>query len=421
MSRSRLAFFAIIGLAVLVVIVAGIVVPVINQGQISATQTGTYQSATSTVNALRANVTTLKVVYGTEKDEWFKPAVQQFMAQNPDVNVILDGEGSMDVYQALSHLTPTSTSIDKLSSARDNDIPTVWSPASMIQVNLLNGTNQMNSDHLATNCKSLVLSPLVFFAWQDRADAFSKKYPDGVNFGNLYDAFNPKGTIKGTWGTLGGNPNWGLIKLGHTDPRKSNSGIMMLVAMANNMYKTTKAVTGAQVSDAAFQDYVNVIESGINPPLISSTGTFADDVIAKGPAAYDVVVVYEALGIENFDRAQGRQQQSLHVFYTPFNLYSDHPFCTIDHPAITQKQRDAAQKLQDFLLSQDIQRLALKYGFRPADTSIAIFSSDPSNPSPFDKYKSNGISSDIGQLIAIPDGPTINNLLAVWSRNTPNQ
>ncbi|HLY26630.1 MAG TPA: extracellular solute-binding protein, partial [Aggregatilineales bacterium] len=376
-------------------------------------------SVAATANFIKTNITTLKIVYGTEKEEWFRDAITRFQQQNPSINIVMDGEGSMDAYQALSQMAPDSTSIARLTNARDNDIPAVWSPASTIQVNLLNDVNQMNNKQLAADCKSLVLSPLVIMVWDDRAQALTDKYgPDGVTFDNLVDALDPAGKIKGTWGNLGGSAqaSWGLIKIGHTDPRKSNSGVMMLVALANNKFKQIKAVTGDQVSSADFASTLGILESGLGQAPANSTGTFINDVIAKGPAAYDVVIAYEALGIANYANAKGRQQQGLHFYYPQYNLYSDHPFCIIDHPSISDKQRAAAQQLQDFLLTTDIQRLALKYGFRPADTSIPIFSTDPATQTDFDRLKSAGVSPNIGQLVNIPDGPTINNLLAVWQR-----
>ncbi len=411
MSRSTVVFVAIIVVALVIGIGFSVVKPMLDQ----RTQ---QQSTTATADFVKNNITTLKIVYGTEKEAWFRDAISRFQQQNPGIDIVLDGEGSMDSYQALSQLTPDSSSIGKLTNARDNDIPTVWSPASTLEINLLNSQNQMHNNQLATDCKNLVLSPLVILAWDDRAKAFTDKYADGLTFDNLADALDPAGTIKGTWGNIGGSAqsSWGLIKIGHTDPRKSNSGVMMLVAMANNKFKQVKAVTSDQVSGPDFASYLSIIESGLGQPPANSTGTFIDDVIAKGPAAYDVVIAYEALGIANYDNAKGRQQQGLHFFYPAYNLYSDHPFCIIDHPSISQKQRAAAQQLQDFLLSTDIQKLALKYGFRPADTSIPVFSTDPATQTDFDRLKSAGVSPDIGQLITLPDGPTINNLLAIWQR-----
>ncbi len=407
MSRSRLIFFAIIGVALLIVLITTVVAP-----QLSALNT--TQSLTATAQYLKDNVTTIRVVYGTEKERWFKDAIDRFTAANPGIKVDMVGQGSMDTYQALSALTDSASTLGK------DPIPALWSPAATIQVNLLNSNNVPNR-LLAANCKRLVLSPLVIMAWEDRAKIFEAYYKDkgGITFANLYDALDPNGKVKGKWEALGGPSSWGYIKIGHTDPLKSNSGVMMLVAMANNYYQRTgvvkaEEVTGGATGDA-FVNWMTTIEKGVTTPLPVSTDPFVRDLIVKGPASYDFAIAYEALAIENFKNATGRQGQSLRIVYPAFNVYSDHPLCIIDHPAITQRQRDAAQKLQDFLLSADIQKLAVTYGFRPSDPSIPIFGTG----SYFDDadLKAAGISANIGQELQLPDGSTITALLNSWKRN----
>jgi ABC-type sulfate transport system substrate-binding protein len=205
------------------------------------------------------------------------------------------------------------------------------------------------------------------------------------------------------------------MKIGHTDPQTSNSGVMDLLAMANNYYKRTTAVSVADTTNQDFVDWMSTIEKAVTPPLISSTGTFVNDVIVKGPASYDFVIAYEALAIENYGNAVGKQSQGLRIVYPPFNLYSDHPLCIIDHQSVNPKQKEAAIKFQDFLLSADIQKLALTYGFRPADPTIPTFA--PGSAFDSADLKKAGISADIGQTFQIPDGNTINNLLLVWKRN----
>src|SRR5262249_34223518 len=286
-------------------------------------------------------------------------------------------------------------------------IPAVWSPASTIQVNLLNAAskNSVNRD-LAISCKRLVLSPLVMMIWEDRAKVFETYYKDkgGITLANLYDALSAK-DINAKWDKLGGKTTWGLIKVGHTNPMTSNSGVMALLAYANNYYQTTRAVTVAEVLDDKFVEWMSTIERAVSTPLIDSTGTFVNDVIVKGPASYDFVIAYEALAIENYKNAVGKQGQTLRIIYPTFNLYSDHPLCLIDHPSITQRQRDAALKFQAFLLSPDIQKLASTYGFRPADPSIPTFGPDSAFDAP--ELKAAGVGPDIGQEMQIPDGNTI--------------
>lgn len=413
MPRSRLIFFVIIGAAVVVVIAAGVISPALQSANVS-------QSSTATAQYVKDNIVTIRVSYGTEKELWFADAVKRFADANPNIRIDRVGEGSMESYEGLSQITDTSTSVSVTGSGNE-PIPAVWSPASTIQVNLLNAASQksLNRD-LAVSCKRLVLSPLVIMVWSDRAKVFENYYKDkgGITLANLYDALDPNGKVKGKWEALGGSGNWGLIKIGHTDPMRSNSGVMGLVALANNFYQTTSALKVAQITDDKFQNYLNVLEQAVTRPLINSTGNFANDVIVKGPASYDFVIVYEALAIENYQNAVGKQGQSLRIIYPEYNLYSDHPLCLIDHPSITAAQKDVAKKFQDFLLTTDIQRLALQYGFRPADPSVPIFGGGQTDSFDSPDLKSAGVSNDVGQEIQIPDGNAISNLLRVWRQNS---
>ncbi|MBX3083813.1 MAG: substrate-binding domain-containing protein [Anaerolineae bacterium] len=401
MSRSRIVFFVIIGLAVLVVLITTLIQPQLERMNVS-------QNATATAQYDFEHTITLTINFGTEKEKWLTDATTRFMQANPNVKIELDGQGSMESYQALSLLTPSSAALDK-----NYAIPVLWSPASTIQVNLLNATNP----DLLKNCKQLVISPTVLMVWEDRAKVFEAYYKDkgGITFENLVNALTDP-SIQGSWEKLGGKASWGLIKIGHTNPLKSNSGVMSLITFANNYYKKASAVTSPQVTDAIFREWLKGIEDATTRPFIDSTGTLTDKVINQGPAAYDFVVMYEALAIENYKNAVGRQNQTIRIIYPPYNLFSDHPMCLVNHPSITDAQKRTATRLMDFLLSKDIQQLALTYGWRPADTSIPIFGTSSDSPFEEAEIKAAGVGTEVGQAIEVPDGATINDLLTLWTR-----
>jgi hypothetical protein len=418
MPRSRIIFLAIVGLAVAIVVVAFVLNP---NSQLTPEQrngTATAQtfanSATATAQYVRDNLITIRVNYGTEKRSWLEEATGIFMQENPNLRVQLDGQGSMEAYDAASQLKDDST---KWGS---REIPTLWSPAAEIQVNLANGASQTGIGRaIAANCQRLVLSPNVIMVWEDRAKVFETFYKDkgGITLQNIYAALTDP-AIKGSWEKLGGQSTWGPIKLGHTNPTQSNSGIMVLLMYANNFYQKTAPITVGEISADPFVQFLTAMETAVTTPLIASTGTLAEDVIVKGPAAYDFVLVYEALAIEHYKNAVSRQGRALRIVYPAYNFYSDHPICLVDHPANTAAQRDAAAKYQQFLLRRDIQELALKYGFRPADPNVPIFGSSAGTPSPFDdaQLRQGGLGPDIGQLITVPDGNTLRQLLAIWRR-----
>lgn len=100
MSRSRLVFFAIIGIALLFV-AATVVVPSIFK-PIADTQATAQTSQ---------NTTQITVVYGTEKEQWFQDAIAKFQTVNPNIKITAVGQGSMDAYRSLSQITQGGTTL----------------------------------------------------------------------------------------------------------------------------------------------------------------------------------------------------------------------------------------------------------------------------------------------------------------------
>lgn len=413
MPRSRIIFLAILAVAILIAIFFGVARPQLEQaGNDSATQQAITRTQNATATA-RANITTVRINYGTEKDSWLKAATERFAQVHPEIRVELIGQGSMASYNALSQVTDDKNTFDG-----SKPIPTLWSPAASIQVNLLNSETTSPtklSRELAINCKPLVLSPMAIMVWEDRAAAFEAAYKDkgGITLQNIADALS--GPAQGNWGNLGGNPDWGLIKIGYTNPYESNSGTMMVVALANNFYNKAARITGAEASAPDFQKFMATLSNAVSQSLLSSSGLLMRDVIARGPASYDMVIVYEALGIENFKNAVGRHRQTIRFVYPRFNLYSDHPLCIVDHPSITPAEREAAKVFQEFLLSKEIQSLALTYGYRPADVSIPLFGAN----TVFDDadIQAAGVGANVGQELVLPEGATITQLLTLWRRS----
>jgi ABC-type sulfate transport system substrate-binding protein len=130
-----------------------------------------------------------------------------------------------------------------------------------------------------------------------------------------------------------------------------------------------------------------------------------------GPSKYDIAVVYESLAISQLDNAQGRWG-SLHIYYPPVTIWSDHPVMLLDTARLTKDQRAAAQELVTFLKSRDVQTTALRYGFRPADPKVSL----KGEGSPFEKMTQYGLSIELPSVAQAPDGPVIRALLMMWSR-----
>jgi ABC-type Fe3+ transport system substrate-binding protein len=332
--------------------------------------------------------------YSTEKKDWLEAAVAEFQKENPTIQVKLIGKGSLESMQAI---------LD------GSDAPVLWSPSDSLVVNLLAADWQTKTGGklYAATPEPLVLSPLVFVVWEDRAKVLVDSSSGQLSWKTIHKAVvSPKG-----WPAIGGQPGWGFVKLGHTDPNRSNSGMQAILLMAIEYFGKPNGITVEQLLDPGFQSFVKDIESSV-PHFEASTGTFMTDMIRFGPSKYDIAVVYESLAVAQLENAQGRWG-SLHVYYPPVTLWSDHPIALLELPKVTAEQRAAAQKLVAFLHGQKIQSTALRFGFRPADPSVPM-KTDGANP--FQKMAQYGLALELPAAAQPPEGSVVRNLLMMWNR-----
>ncbi len=142
----------------------------------------------------------------------------------------------------------------------------------------------------------LALTPMVFVMWQERNQAFIQKYK-ALNFKTIGEALKEKTGWKG----IAQKPEWGLFKFGHTHPNESNSGLAALVLMAHDFHNKTTALTPSDIVAEDFQTWMQDIERGVSG-LPSSTGYMMKEMVLKGPSAYDAILVYEQVAIEQLKK-----------------------------------------------------------------------------------------------------------------------
>jgi len=338
--------------------------------------------------------------YSTEKRDWLEAAIAEFHKANPTIHVKLVGKGSLDSANAI---------LD------GSDKPVLWSPADSLVANLLASDWQTKNQAALfpatgdAGPQPLLLTPLVFVVWEERAKVL---VDPGAAAGQLsWKTIRKAVTSPKGWAGLGGKPGWGFVTLGHTDPNKSNSGLQTLALMAYEHFNTTSGLTVEQLLDPKFQDFVKDIERGV-PHFEASTGTFMTDMIRFGPSKYDIAVVYESLAVSQLENAQGRWG-SLHIYYPPVTIWSDHPVVLLDAPWVTPAQRTAGAQVIAFLRSTAMQRTALAFGFRPADTSVPM---KTEGTNPFTRSAQYGLSLELPPAAQPPDGAVVRNLLMMWSR-----
>jgi ABC-type molybdate transport system substrate-binding protein len=382
------AKLAIVG----VFVIAAIAIVFVAKGKSHDATPGTKPEPVATAQ------TEITFVYSTEKKDWIEAATADFAKSHPEIKVTLVGKGSLDAAQEILDGTLQ---------------PTLFSPADSMAMNLL-ASDWQTKNHAPIVAafgddapQPLVLTPLVFVCWEDRAQVLLKASNGAVSWKAISKAVtSPQG-----WPAIGGPGKWGFVKLGHTDPTKSNSGLEALYLMSLEYFGKPKLAV-EDLLDAKYQDFVKGIEKGVTK-FEASTGTFMTDMVRFGPSKYDLAVVYESLAISELANAAGRWGK-LKVYYPATTIWSDHPIAVLAGAWVTPPQAKAAHQLVAFLRSKPAQQRALEFGFRPADTSVPIVTQDPQNP--FTRLAADGITVDVPPAAETPDGAVVRNLMMMWSR-----
>jgi ABC-type sulfate transport system substrate-binding protein len=341
----------------------------------------------------------ISMLYSSEKREWIEAAAALFQREHPEIKISLSSKGSIAAAQGI---------VD------GKERPTVFSPADSLVQNLLTadwkarGTGDIVATSGDDAPQPLVITPLVFVVWEDRADVLLKASGGTISWKAIHKAVSSN---EG-WPAIKGKSEWGFVKLGHTDPTQSNSGLLTLLSMTLEFQGKT---TGLEVGDLLkpkYQEQVKQTEKGV-AKFGTSTQEFMTDMIRFGPSKYDIAMVYENMALSQIENAQGRWG-NLKILYPATTLWSDNPIAVLKGDWVTEPQKKAAKVWIDYLRSKPIQQLAVSFGFRPADPTVPVKTEDGKNP--FVKLAPFGVKIEINPMASPPDGQVIRNMMMMWSR-----
>lgn len=341
---------------------------------------------------------TLSVLYGSEKKTWLEQQLAAFHAGDPrtprgrPIRVAAKAGGSGEAVAAI---------LD------GGERPHVFSPASSAYLTLLDHAWQARDARgrrLALAGEPIVLSPIVIAMWQPMAEALG--WPGRpIGWADLLEiGRDPRG-----WERLG-RPEWGAMKLGHTHPELSSSGLLSALAIAYAGARTTRGMTADDLP--AIEPFMAAVEGSV-VHYGKSTGFFAEKMLERGPGYLSAAVLYENLVIEARERGiEARERPAamplVAIYPVEGTFWADHPFSVLDGDWVDAEAREAAGVLLAFLRARPAQEAALALGFRPVDPAIPI-------GAPIDA--AHGVDPKQPQtLLEIPDAPTLGALLATWRR-----
>jgi Ca-activated chloride channel family protein len=272
--------------------------------------------------------------------------------------------------------------------------PAIWSPASSIWVpymNLMWRKLGYTYDIAPEGSPSLVQSPVVIAGWKSLVEKHNiKSFRDLYKLAKIED-----------------------FKFGHPEPRDSNGGTMAVVLeFAEAARKKPKELTLDDFKNGSVLKFVSTLESKA-VYYGKSTGFFGRWAAENGPSAIHFFSVYENVVLDNSLKAQRKWGEPLVAVYPEDGtLMSDHPFVILRNAPWVREEPEKieiAEQYLSFLLSEENQKRAQQYGFRPSPLSDV-----PLNTTIFNE--ANGVREDMGGVSPLEplSGQALEALFTVW-------
>lgn len=393
MNRTRIIFFVILALAVIAVIL-GLWRPWENRQPAGTPEPGTD------AGSLEVTVVTALPV-----SDWVQAAASQYNTEKHT----LEGR--------TIHVTITPMDGLTAKGRYDRDeftpVPTAWIPDSRYLVELVNAAyaERLGRDVFLTDgeyrARPLVTSLLAWGIFDSRARALETQYGT-ITWQAIHDAaLAPSG-----WASLGGQSDWGFFKLAISNPRKNVSGLAAMVAAAGEYYGKTN-IGVEDVTNPDFQKWLGEILSSMSD-LSGGTYTVAD-LGLFGYTTGDAGQLLESDLLVNMQGIQTRWADPLRIVYPEYVSWFDFPFTVWIGPETTAQEKNAALEFQKYLLTEEIQKQALAYGLRPANSAVPV----SGEGSLFDQWASQGVMGIVPRTTAMrsPDRDVLQALLRWFDLN----
>ena len=294
-------------------------------------------------------------------------------------------------------------------------IPTVWIPDSRYLVELVNATfkEKRGRDIFLTGgeyrTRPIAVSLFCWGVWESRDQVLQERFGDETTWAAIHDA----AIAKGGWPDLGGQAEWGYFKLVVPNPRKSVGGLMAMVAAAGEYYQKTR-IEVADVTDPEFQQWLAELMGAVTD--FSSLGSYSVENLALfGYSMGDGGQLLESDLLTNMAGIQTRWVEPLMVRYPSYITWFDFPYTIWMGDETSALEKNAALEFERYLLSPEIQELAIQYGLRPADPEVPIDTAE----SPFVRWQEQGIRSVVPRSTRMysPDREVLLTLLRWFDLN----
>jgi hypothetical protein len=386
--RTQAVFFLILG-AVLIVVSAGLGWRKLASGQ-----------SQQPLVALPKGPVQVRVLTALPVEPWVREAAQQFNqkglrqdGQPIEIQVIaMDGLTALGKFDRDDFGALGAKTREQLSAAErqklETTFPTVWIPDSRYLVELANAAykERLGRDVFLTDgeyrARPTAISLFTWGIYQSRATVLDKKFGT-VDWGTIHDA----AIAKGGWPELGGDPAWGFFKLVVPNPRRNVGGLAAMIAAAGEYYDKTNIST-ADVTDPKFQKWLKELMGALTDVGGASAYT-AEDFALFGYSVGDGGQLLESDLLNNMEGIRIRWSDPLVIRYPKYVTWFDFPYTVWVGPETTAAEKNAALQFQKFLLTPEMQKLAVKQGLRPVISEVSVTEGDTL----FTKWQKQGVEA----------------------------
>lgn len=310
------------------------------------------------------NALILRWEYSTSISDWAQQSAADFNRQGIKASngqpIWIDAVAS-DAGQAVS---------DMLGGG---ELPALWTAADASWREVLH--QESNGEVFLPNCVSIAESPLVIAMWEPIAQALG--WP-GRTLGWLDVASlaaDPTG-----WAYYSGGAWGSTLRLGHTHPGLSDSGVQTLQALVYAAQASPDLIDVTDVENPVVQASVGAFESAVSW-FAKDSAQLGTTMLERGIGYLNAAVTYENAVI-----MQGERSPRLVAIY-PFEgtFMATYPTCVRNN--MDEAATGAAETFLAYLLDTQAQQNALALGLRPVSDDVplgppfdAAHGVDPSQP-----------------------------------------
>lgn len=325
------------------------------------------------------NAVIINVVANTSLKPWLETAIVNFNEKK-----VKTDEGKA-VYVQLNLIEAGQSVVDMTNGTAP--LPELWIPDDQVWTEVL---ADKGYSQFLDNCASVSESPLVIAMWQPIAEALGwpSRSLGWLDVGSL--AADPS-----AWDYYSGGQFGDKLRLSHTHPGLSNSGVSTLIAIVQAAEGKEEAVNADEMSDPVVQASVNAFEAAVSW-FGTSTHQIGQTMNERGIGYLGAAVVYESTVVNH-----GNSTPRLIPIY-PFEgtFMATHPACLNNEN--DPHAEEAAIIFREYLLGEEAQQLAVAHGLRPTNKNVSM-------ETPLDE--SHGV--DLTQPEVIFASPSVESIYAI--------